>query len=84
MGRIQTMRSTRDERIDFYLRSLADGPLPSAVLHERLSKHLIERRVPPVDRRVVQEDLAILQILRRVPRSDLPDPVPADLNRMMK
>ena len=83
---IKGMRNTRDGRIAFYLRQLAEGPLPSAVLHERLSRHLIEHRVAPVDRRVVQEDLALLQerlgehVLARVPRSALPDPVPASLS----
>lgn len=83
---IKGMRNTRDGRMAFYLRQLAEGPLPSAVLHERLSRHLIEHRVAPVDRRVVQEDLALLQerlgehVLARVPRSALPDPVPASLS----
>lgn len=79
------MRYSRDARMAFYLQQLDEGPLPSAVLHDLLSRHLIDQRIPPVDLRVVQDDLAILQdrlgehVLARIPRSALVDPVPTRL-----
>ncbi len=84
---IERMRNTRDGRIAFYLKELAEAPLPSAVLHERLSRSLIERRIKPVEHRVVQTDLASLQdqlgdhVLARVTRKQLPVPVPAALSK---
>lgn len=71
------MSTQRDQRLAFYLEHLGDEPLPAAVLHQRLSRHLRAQRLIPVDLRVVQSDLKQLQkqlgpdMLVRIPRKAL-------------